>query len=51
MLTRNWYWILAAFVVIGVGSFQILRPKEPLETIKIYAISRFGLEKILGFDF
>jgi hypothetical protein len=36
MLTRNWYWILAALVVIGIGSFQILRPKEPLETIKIY---------------
>ena len=36
MLTRNWHWILAAFVVIGIGSFQILRPKAPLETIKIY---------------
>ena len=36
MLTRNWCWILAALVVIGIGSFQILRPKEPLETIKIY---------------
>ena len=36
MLTRNWYWILAALVVIGIGSFQILRPKEPLEPIKIY---------------
>ncbi len=36
MLTKNWYWILAAFVVIGIGSFQILRPKAPLETIKIY---------------
>lgn len=36
MLTRNWYWILAAFVVIGIGGFQILRPKEPLELIKIY---------------
>ncbi len=35
MLTKNWYWILAALVV-GIGSFQILRPKEPLETIKIY---------------
>ena len=36
MLTRNWYWILAALVVIGIGSFQILRPKGPLEPIKIY---------------
>lgn len=36
MLTRNWYWILAVLVVIGIGGFQILRPKEPLETIKIY---------------
>lgn len=36
MLTKNWYWILAALVVIGIGSFRILRPKEPLESIKIY---------------
>ena len=36
MLTKNWYWILAALVVIGIGSFQILRPREPLEPIKIY---------------
>lgn len=36
MLTRNWYWILAALVVIGLGSFQILRPKKPLKKIKIY---------------
>ena len=36
MLRKNWYWILAVLVVIGIGSFQILRPKEPLEPIKIY---------------
>ena len=33
---RKWYWVLAAFVVLCIGSFVIFKPKAPLEPITIY---------------
>lgn len=36
MFKRKWYWALAAFVVLCIGSFVTFKPKAPLEPIKIY---------------
>ena len=36
MLKRKWYWALAAFMILCLGSFVLLRPKPQLEPLKIY---------------
>ena len=36
MVKRKWYWVLAAFVFLCIGSFVIFKPKASLEPITIY---------------
>lgn len=36
MVKRKWYWVLAAFVFLCIGSFVLFKPKAPLEPITIY---------------
>ncbi len=44
MLKTKWYWTLAAFVILCVGSFIFFRPKPRLEPIKIYKVVTPGLK-------
>lgn len=36
MFKRNWYWVLVVFIVLGIGSFVVFRPKAQVDTVKVY---------------
>ncbi len=36
MFKRNWLWALALLLLIGIGSFVLLKSKAPLKPIKVY---------------
>ena len=36
MFKRNWYWALAVFIILGIGSFLVFRPKAQVGVVKVY---------------
>ena len=36
MFKRKWHWALVIFIILGIGSFVIFRPKAQVGTVKVY---------------
>lgn len=36
MFKRNWHWVLVMFIILGIGSFVVFRPKAQVDTVKVY---------------
>ena len=39
---KNWHWLLALIVVIGVGGFILFKPKTPATVKKVYKVPDFS---------